>query len=175
VLFRSPLVLALIQRFVPRRDGFPDPEAIGTARAVDRVLSMVDDSSRMELKQLLMLFENALPAFLFGGRTLPFTRLSVDDQDRVLAEWRDSRITLRRTGLLALRTIIFSAYYADAATWPAVNYPGPPPGVFNPSAPVWKGEGTRPAGNGVFVGPRAEPVDAGPLDAGVVDADGGTP
>jgi hypothetical protein len=163
------LVQALIQRLVPRRQGFPDPDVLETAKAFDHILTQVDDSARMELKQLMMLFENALPAFLFGARTQPFTQLSVDEQERVLTEWRDSRIVLRRSGYVALRTIIMGAYYGNPAVWPAVKYPGPPPGVYDPNAPLWKGEGPRPVGNGTFLdlSPTPAPPVAGRADAGV--------
>lgn len=167
-----PLVLALINRLIPRRQGFPDTDTLGTAREIDRILTMVDDSARLELKQLLVLFENALPNFLFGARLKPFTQLAVDDQDLVLAEWRDSRIPLRRSGYYALRTLVMSAYYGNPAVWPAVQYPGPPPGLHDPNAPVWKGAGPRPVGHGTNTsGPHLDGGTAKPP----ASVDGGTP
>lgn len=145
------LMQALLQRLVPRRQGFPDPEELGTVRAIDRILTQLDDSARHELKQLMVLFENALPGFLFGGRTQPYTQLSVDDQERVLTEWRDSRIMLKRSGYNALRTLVMSAYYGNPAVWPALGYPGPLAGLHDPAAPVWKGVGNRPIGNGTYL------------------------
>ncbi len=159
---RYAVVRALVERLVPARAGFPAPEALGTAKAVDAILTLVDQTSRDELGQLLLLFENALPNFLFGLRTVPFTQMTPDEQLAVLDEWRTSRLAIRRTGYVALRTIVMSAYYGNPATWPAVSYPGPPPGIHDPSAPVWKGGGqARPLGPGVM-----QPTP---------DADGGTP
>lgn len=135
------VVAALVLRFVPRRGGFPRADELDTAGAVDTILSMEDDTARVEAKRLLLLFENALPNFLFGGRSRPFTQLSVEEQERVLMEWRDSRIMLRRTGYLALRTLVNAAYYGNPLVWPALKYPGPPAGVYEPTAPVWKGAG----------------------------------
>lgn len=158
---RYAVVRALVERFIPQRAGFPSPDALGTAKAVDDILAMVDDSTRVELGQLLMLFENALPNILFGLRTVPFTQLAPDEQQAVLAEWMTSRLALRRTGYLALRTIVMSAYYGNPATWSATGYPGPPPGIHDPNAPVWKGGGEpRPPGNGVLL-PPAAPADGG--------------
>lgn len=163
---RYAVVRALVERFIPPRPGFPPPESLGTAKAVDEIMAMVDDSSRVELNQLLMLFENALPNFLFGLRTTPFTQLSPDEQQVVLNEWMTSSLSLRRTGYLALRTIVMSAYYGNPATWPATKYPGPPPGIHDPNAPVWKGNGeARPLGNGVMLEEPAAPAAV----------DGGTP
>jgi hypothetical protein len=160
------VVRALVERFVPARPGFPPPETLGTAKAVDAILAMVDDSSRAELKQLLLLFENALPNFLFGLRTKPFTQMSPDEQEAVLNEWMTSRLAIRRTGYLALRTLVMGAYYGNPATWSAMGYPGPPPGIHDPNAPQWKGNGqARPWGNGVMLEePATSPA-----------ADGGTP
>jgi hypothetical protein len=141
------VVAALVARIIPRRQGFPPAEELETAVAVDRILSQEDESARREVRQLLLLFENALPTLLFGGRTQPFTALATDEQDQVLEEWQTSRLTLRRSGYLALRTLVNAAYYGHPAVWPAVGYPGPPPGVYHPEAPVWKG-GTTPRPSG---------------------------
>ena len=69
-----------------------------------------------------------------------------------LNEWRDSRLTLRRTGYRALRGLALAAYYGNPATWIAVGYGGPPPGIHDPNAPVWKGgDEVRPVGNGTML------------------------
>ncbi|MBL9038337.1 MAG: gluconate 2-dehydrogenase subunit 3 family protein [Archangium sp.] len=151
------VVAALAGRLIPARAGFPTVEALKVPLACDRILTQVDVTARDELKQLLMLFENALAGFLLGGRTRPFTELSGDEQEAVLVEWRDSSLALRRTGFLALRGLVMAAYYGNPLVWPALQYEGPPPGVYNPQAPVWKGGGQpRPAGNGVFTEPESE-------------------
>jgi len=46
-----------------------------------------------------------------------------------------------------------AAYYGNPITWPAVGYPGPPKAFHDPNAPLWKGDGPRPPGNGVWVEP----------------------
>ena len=143
---------AIVQRFVPAREGFPAPDTLNTAVAADGIIALLEDVTQGEIKQLLMLFENALPNFLFGGRTSPFTQLNPTEQDEVLAEWRDSRLTLRRTGYRALRGLAIAAYYGNQATWTAVGYPGPLPGIHDPNAPLWKGgDEPRPVGNGTLI------------------------
>jgi hypothetical protein len=127
---------------------------VGVARAADRIADRTEASAQKELRQLLGLFENGLAGFLFGGRTRPFTRLDGAEQDRVLEEWRDSGIALRRTGYAALRTLLMAAYYQSPLVWPAVGYGGPP-GIFKdgPTLPKWFGGGEpRPDGNGVWHG-----------------------
>jgi hypothetical protein len=123
----------------------------------DRVLSRADPSSRAELKQLLGLFDNALAGFLFGGRVTPFTQLSSEAQADVLRGWQTSRVTLRRTGYEALRTLLLAAYFGSPAVWRALGYGGPPQGFHDPNAPVWRGGGSpRP------VDPKDAPEEGSP-------------
>lgn len=143
---------AVSRRMVRPRKGWPSVDEVGVARAADRIASRVEPSAQKELRQLLGLFENGLAGFLFGGRTRPFTRLDGAGQDRVLTEWRDSRLAVRRTGYAALRTLVLAGYYQSPSVWPAVGYPGPP-GIFQdaPSLPEWRGgDEPRPDGNGVW-------------------------
>jgi hypothetical protein len=145
------IVSALSYRLIPHRQGFPTVDSVQVARGCDRILTLVDDTALRETKQLLMLFENALPNFLFGRRPRTFSTMSTDDQDAVLSEWQTSRITLRRTGYSALRSLVMAAYFSSPSTWPAIGYPGPLPGIHDASASVWKGGGVeRPIGNGTF-------------------------
>lgn len=161
---------ALVQRFIPPNQNFPDADALNTTVAADGVLAMMEESTRDELKQLINLFENALPAFLFGRRRKTFSTLSMDEQFAVLDEWRDSRITIRRTGFLALRGVVMAAYYGNPKTWAAVKYPGPPQGIHDPNAPVWKGgEAPRPYSNGKWA--ETPP----PVKDDAATTDGGTP
>ncbi len=144
----------LAPRFIPSKPGFPSTQAVRVAFACDRILAQVDESSLKELKQLIMLFENALPVFLFSGRTQAFTALDVAAQEQVLLEWSTSKLTLRRTGFSALRGVVMAAYYGSSKTWPAVGYPGPPSGIYDPNAAVWKGgDAKRPAGLGSYTEP----------------------
>ncbi len=142
---------AIAHRLVRPRTGWPAVEEVRVAFVADRVVARTEPSVHKELKQLVGLFENGLANFLFGGRTLPFTRLPAAEQDRVLAEWRGSRVTLRRTGFQALRTLLLAAYFQSPLTWAPMGYAGPPEGFHDPDAPEWRGgETPRPDGNGVF-------------------------
>jgi hypothetical protein len=144
---------ALAHRFIGTLPGWPTVEAVGVALAVDRIAQRTEPSVQAELKQLLGLFDNALAGFLFGGRTRPFTALDPGDQDRVLEEWRDSRIALRRTGYNVLRTLVLAGYFQSPLTWKPIGYPGPDESFFQPDAPEWRGgDAPRPEGNGVFHG-----------------------
>lgn len=142
---------ALAHRLLGALPGWPTVEAVGVAQAVDRIAERVEPSAQAELKQLLGLFDNVLAGFLFGGWTRPFTALDATAQVRVLEEWRDSRIAVRRTGYNALRTLVLAGYFQSPLTWAPMGYPGPPVDFFQPDAPVWFGGASpRPEGNGVF-------------------------
>jgi hypothetical protein len=144
---------AVAHRLVRPRAGWPTVEELGVALAADRIAERTEPSAQKELKQLLGLFENGLAGFLFGGRTHPFTALDGEEQDRVLAEWRDSNLALRRTGFSALRTLVLAGYYKSPRVWPALGYLGLPAGIHRPEAPEWRGgDVPRPDGNGVWHG-----------------------
>ncbi len=146
------VINTLAARFIPSRPGFPSVDEIRVAFNCDRILAQVDETALRELRQLILLFENALAGFLFGRRTKPFTALPVVEQEVVLNEWASSKLTLRRTGFLALRGMVVAAYYGSSKTWAAVGYPGPPAGLHDPNAPVWKGgDVARPEGNGFYL------------------------
>ncbi len=153
------VIHALVSSFIPQNHGFPDPHQLQTAKAADGILAMMEEGTRNELKQLIMLFENALPAFLFGRRRQTFSTMSHEERLVVIAEWRDSSVMLRRTGFMALRGLVMAAYYGNPLTWPPTHYPGPLPGIHDPNAPVWKGgDEPRPWSNGKWV----EPSEATP-------------
>lgn len=145
---------AVARRVITPQPGWPSPDELRVAFTCDRVLALADETSQVEVRQLLELFDNALAGFLLGRRVTPFTRLPPEEQDAVLAEWRTSRLELRRTGYVALRALVTSAYYGNPQSWAAVGYNGPPKAFHDPNAPVWKGGGEpRPPGNGVWVEP----------------------
>ena len=144
---------AVARRLIRPRQGWPTVDEMGVALAADRIAERTEGSAQRELKQLLGLFENALAGFLFGGWTRPFTALEGDLQDRVLGEWRDSALAIRRTGFSALRTLVLAGYYKSPRVWPALGYPGLPVGVHRPEAVEWRGgDAPRPDGNGVWHG-----------------------
>lgn len=139
------VVWAIAERMIPFRAGWPGVDQVRVAFHADRTVARLSGDARSEIKGLLGLFENGLTQFLFEGRGRPFTQLNSMEQDEVLASWERSRLALRRTGFLALRTLVMACYYGHELSWPKVGYPGPPAGLHDASAPVWKGEGPRPS------------------------------
>lgn len=130
------VLLAIAERLVPPRPGFPRPADVELAARLDGVAAQADPATQRELKQLVRLFESALAGFLLDGQARVFTASSPEGQDRRLAAWARSRLALRRTGHRALRRVVLAAYYSSPRTWDAVGYPGPPlrPGAVAPAS-----------------------------------------
>jgi Gluconate 2-dehydrogenase subunit 3 len=122
----ATVVLAVANRLVPERVGFPRPLEVGLPRKVDAVVAGLHPGAQKEMRRLLNLFEGALAGFVFEGQLRPFTACSPWEQDDRLRGWAQSRVTLRRSGFRALKKLIYAAYYASPETWPAIGYPGPP-------------------------------------------------
>jgi Gluconate 2-dehydrogenase subunit 3 len=127
----AAVLLAVADRLVPPRDGFPSPRALGLAERMDAVAAQADPATQVELRRLVRLFESALSGLLLDGRPQLFTEASPERQDRRLRAWAQSRVALRRTGFRALKRLALASYYTSPATWRAVGYPGPP---FDPAA-----------------------------------------
>jgi hypothetical protein len=143
------VMAAIAARMIaPAPDAPPMGDCVWTT---DQLLAVAPVETQKEVKQLLGLFEGAIGNFLFGGRVTPFTHLEPEAQDRVLHEWQQSRLLVRRTGYSALKTLALAGYYGTSRTWAYTNYPGPPSDFHDPNAPVWKGNGQpRPDSPGVW-------------------------
>ena len=147
------VIMAMAPRMIAVSGDFPPLEKIRVGFNADRIVTKLDPTALTEMKQLLNLFENALPNFLFGLRLAPFSQMSAADQDAVLSEWAHSSLSVRRTGYTALRGLVLAAYFVKAETWAAMGYPGPPK-LHDPTAPVWKGNGQpRPPSAGIWMEP----------------------
>lgn len=120
---RFQVLAAIAARIAP-----PGADGGAVALEVDRLLSYALVEARQDIERLLGLFENALPGLLLDGRALPFTRLSGASQDAVLGSWSKSSLTLRRTGLQALRRLCLMAYWTQESSWRAIGY-DPPRGL----------------------------------------------
>jgi long-chain-alcohol oxidase len=104
----------------------PKADPITIAERVDAQMALAPPEVRADFGKLLLLFDNALAGFVLDAQPRPFTRLSPAAQDDVLADWRDSRLVVRRSGYAILRKLTQAAHYAAPEAWPDTGYPGPP-------------------------------------------------
>lgn len=139
----ATVVLAVANRLVPERVGFPRPLEVGVPRKVDALVAGLHPGTQKEIRRLLNLFEGAVAGFLFEGQLRPFTACSPWEQEERLRGWAQSRVTLRRSGFRALKKLVSAGYYGSPEAWPAIGYPGPPlaPAAVPPERPpVAQGE-----------------------------------
>lgn len=115
------VMVAVARRMVT--DPGADPVAI--AEQVDVLATCLPPEVQRDIVKLLGLFESALGGLLLDGHLLPFTRLSPEDQDRVIERWRTSRIALRRSGYQALKKLSYLAHYVEPWSWAAIGFPSP--------------------------------------------------
>jgi hypothetical protein len=117
---------AILAAVAARTVTAPKADPVEVAHRVDDYLALQTTEVKGDVKNLLLLFENALAGLLFDFRAKPFTRLSPESQDAVLLAWRDSRILVRRAGYHALRKLTLSAHWSMPEHWADAHYPGPP-------------------------------------------------
>ena len=120
------ILVAVADRIAPAGGGFPSAEELQVAEKIDGLLARMDPAVGGEIKQVLLLLENALAGLVFDGRTKPFTRMMPEAQDDALRSWQNSRLDVRRTAYTALHGLCAAAYYASPEIYPLVGYPGPP-------------------------------------------------
>ena len=104
----------------------PSPAQLDVAGHIDAFLAPSDPAVASDFKQLLALFDNALFSLLGGGPPRPFTRMSEEDQDRHLARWAHSRLSVQRSGYQALKRLSGAIYFGSPETFASLGYPGPP-------------------------------------------------
>jgi hypothetical protein len=115
---------AIVRRLVaPDAADAPSPDALGAALFVDGYLTKLDEGTRSDVRALLHLFEHGSGPFRFG--LTRFTHMSPDEQDATLTDWETSRLTVRRRGFQALKTLAMLGYWRADATWPLIGYTGP--------------------------------------------------
>jgi len=122
----TPRQFAVLAAVAGRTVTAPAADPITIAERVDAQMATAPPEARADFGKLLLLFENALAGFVLDARPRPFTRLSPAAQDDVLADWRDSRLVVRRSGYAILRKLTQAAHYAAPEAWPDTGYPGPP-------------------------------------------------
>jgi hypothetical protein len=114
------LVLQAVARRILASDGpAPSCDEVEAPLHADAYLARLDEALRSDLRALLHLFEHGSS---LKGR---FTRMSGEQQDRVLAAWESSGSGLKRRGFQALKTLCLFGYWRDDRTWPHIGYSGP--------------------------------------------------
>jgi len=117
---------AVADRIAPGTDGAPTASALGVPELIDNVLAKMHPGDIADMKKMLLAIESVPMGLLFDLRPRPFTAASPEAQDATLEGWRDSWITVRRSGYKALHKVCTSAYWGKPETFALSGYPGPP-------------------------------------------------
>ena len=113
-------------QIAPGTETVPKASALGVPELIDELLAKMHPVELADFKKVLNTLENAAVGLLLDARPVPFTAGSPDTQAQALASWRDSGLTLRRTGYKALHKVCTSAYWGMPETFVLSGYPGPP-------------------------------------------------
>jgi hypothetical protein len=120
------LVPAVLAGAIPAQGAGREVAVREVVAAFDRAVSGLAPAVRAEIDELLGLLRFAPSRYLLTGIGAP---LEDADEARIaqfLSRWRTSRFDLLRAGYQALTQLIQASWYGNAASWPAIGYPGPP-------------------------------------------------
>ena len=97
----------------------------GLLGRIDTLVQALPPHAQAELSQLLSVLASAPGRLALAGLRQPWAQASVADLQQALQDMRLSALALRQQAYGALHDIATGAYFADAATWPLLGYPGP--------------------------------------------------
>jgi long-chain-alcohol oxidase len=124
---------SICETFASAADGWPSAVEIGIPAAIAEALDYNPRSSdRLQLLQLLDLWDSRLHSLLTVGHFEKFSSLPLEMRTRILLSWADSNLGKRRAAFQALRKAIGFLYVmlpgangARSAVWEKFKYPGP--------------------------------------------------
>ncbi len=103
-----------------------DRQILVVLHNVDAAIRYLSPAVRSELRDLFDVLTHQLGRALLAGVPDAWTRAEAVRVEAFLARWRSSFLSLQRAGYLGLHQLIHGAWYSEAASWPAIDYPGPP-------------------------------------------------
>lgn len=95
-------------------------------RGVEAAIAALAPDAQEELAQLFTVLAIPPTRLALAGIGHAWHEASVADASAILQGWRTHRLALMRSAYQALHDLVTGSWYADAAHWPAIGYPGPP-------------------------------------------------
>lgn len=120
------LVPVVLAGAIPAQEGERAGAVREVVEAFDRAVAGLAPAVRAEIDELLGVLRFAPSRLLLAGIGVPLHEAGEERIARFLARWRESRFDLLRAGYQALTQLIQASWYGNAASWPAIGYPGPP-------------------------------------------------
>ena len=116
---------AVLDKSLPVEEGERHKAIAGLLTRIDTLVQALPPHAQSELSQLLAVLASAPGRFALAGLGQPWAQASIADLQLALQDMRLSVLALRQQAYAALHDIATGAYFADAATWPLLGYPGP--------------------------------------------------
>ncbi len=121
----AAIVPAMLREALPKS---PATAAGAAAAAIARVQIAIDSlplRTQKEIADLFGLLTLAPARRWLVGISEDWPNADTKDVAIFLQNWRTHRLGLLQSAYQALHDLILGAWYSDAATWPAIGYPGP--------------------------------------------------
>ena len=116
---------AVLDKSLPAQAGERHKAIAGLLERTDTLVQALPPHAQAELSQLLSVLASAPGRFALAGLGPPWGQASIGELQQALQGMRLSGLALRQQAYAALHDIATGAYFADAATWPLLGYPGP--------------------------------------------------
>lgn len=121
----SAIGRGVLDKSLPQQEGARQVALDGLLKRVDTLVQALPPHAQAELSQLLSVLASAPGRLALAGLSQPWPQASIADLQQALQGMRLSALALRQQAYGALHDIATGAYFADAATWPLLGYPGP--------------------------------------------------
>lgn len=95
-------------------------------RGFDTAVAGLTPSVQAEVAQLLRLLKFPPTRALVAGVWVPWHEADDATISNFLNSWRHHRLLPLRSAYDALHQLVYAAWYGNPASWPALQYPGPP-------------------------------------------------
>lgn len=116
---------AVLDKSLPAADAPRQAAIEGLLGRVEVLVRALPPHAQEELSQLLSLLGSTAGRRTLAGLDPAWKDASVAEVQQALQGMRLSSLALRQQAYAALHDIATGAYFADAATWPMLGYPGP--------------------------------------------------
>lgn len=118
----ATLTAAALRIVGPRGAALIDTRRVDVGRIADSLLARTP-AVAAGLSQALVVLEFGVWPMV--DKVRPFTSLSGQAQDAVLADLARSRLPVKRALYGGVRSLVLSGFYGAPPTWPLSDYPGP--------------------------------------------------
>ncbi|UQV44896.1 hypothetical protein KIV45_24625 [Janthinobacterium lividum] len=123
----AAIVPAMLGSALPQEAGARPAALAGAIAGVDTAIRGLPLAAQQEVQDLFGLLALAPARRFVAGVHGGWLDADPAQVAAFLQSWRTHRLATLQTAYLALHDLILGAWYADAAHWAAIGYPGPLP------------------------------------------------